>query len=53
MGTKSNAYRILIRIPEEKRPVRRPRCKWEYNMKVDLEYLDLIWFKIGTSGRLF
>jgi hypothetical protein len=29
-------YRILVGKPEEKRPLRRPRCKWEDNIRLDL-----------------
>jgi hypothetical protein len=29
-----NAYRILVGNPERKRPLRRPRCRWEDNIKV-------------------
>jgi hypothetical protein len=35
-GEKRNAYRILLGKPEEKRPLRRPRCKWRDNIKTDL-----------------
>jgi hypothetical protein len=36
MGLKRNAYRVLMGKPEEKRPVRRPRFRWEDNIKMDL-----------------
>jgi hypothetical protein len=32
----TNAYRVLVRKPERKRPLRRHRRKWEDNVKVDL-----------------
>jgi hypothetical protein len=35
MGEMRNSYEILAGKPEEKPPLRRPRCKWEYNIKVD------------------
>jgi hypothetical protein len=35
-GEKRNAYRILVRKPEEKRPLGRPRCRWVDNIKMDL-----------------
>ena len=28
-----NAYRILVGKPESKRPLGRPRCRWEDNIK--------------------
>jgi hypothetical protein len=36
IGAKRNAYRILMGKPEGKRPVGRPRCRWEDNVKMDL-----------------
>jgi hypothetical protein len=35
-GEKRNAYRILVGKPEGKRPLRRPRRRWEDNIKMDL-----------------
>jgi hypothetical protein len=31
-----NAYKILVRKPEGKRPLGRPRLRWEDNIEVDL-----------------
>jgi hypothetical protein len=36
MGEKMNAYSTLMGKPEGKRPVGRPRYKWEDNIKMDL-----------------
>jgi hypothetical protein len=36
MGKKRNAYRILVRQPEGKKPLGRPRCRWVDNVKIDL-----------------
>jgi hypothetical protein len=30
-----NAYRILVRKPEGKRPFGGPRCRWEDSIKID------------------
>jgi hypothetical protein len=30
------AYRILVGKPERKRPLGRPRCRWEYNIEMNL-----------------
>jgi hypothetical protein len=36
MGEKRNAYRILVGKPEQKRPLGRPRRRWEDNIKMNL-----------------
>jgi hypothetical protein len=35
-GEKRNAYRILVGKPERKRPLGRPRRRWDDNIKLDL-----------------
>jgi hypothetical protein len=35
MGEKRGAYRILVGRPERKRPLGRPRCRWDNNIKMD------------------
>jgi hypothetical protein len=37
MGVERGAYRILVGRPEERRPLGRPRRRWEDNIKMDLE----------------
>jgi hypothetical protein len=36
MGERRGAYRVLVRSPEGTRPLGRPRCRWEDNIKMDL-----------------
>jgi hypothetical protein len=36
MGERRGAYRALVGKPEERRPLGRPRCRWEDNIKMDL-----------------
>ncbi|KAJ4450351.1 hypothetical protein ANN_01772 [Periplaneta americana] len=36
MGESRNAYRVLVGRPEGKRPLGRPRRRWEDNIKIDL-----------------
>jgi hypothetical protein len=42
-GEKKYVYRILVRNPEEKRPLGKPRRRWVYNTETDLR-------EIGLSG---
>ena len=37
MGEKRGVYRVLMEKPEGKRPLCRPRRRWEDNIKMDLE----------------
>jgi hypothetical protein len=37
MGEKRGAYRILVRRPEGRRPLGRPRRGWEDNIKMALQ----------------
>jgi hypothetical protein len=37
MGDRSGAYRVLVGRPEGKRPLGRPRRRWENNIKMDLQ----------------
>jgi hypothetical protein len=56
MGETSGAYRILVGKSEGKRPLGRPRRRWEDNIKTDLQEVEwaaltaLMWFRIGTGG---
>jgi hypothetical protein len=37
MGEDRGVHRVLVGKPEEKRPLGRPRRRWEDNIKVDLQ----------------
>ena len=37
MGENRGENRGLVGKPEEKRPLGRPRCRWEDNIKMDLQ----------------
>jgi len=37
MGEGRGVYRVLVRKPEGKRPLGRPRRRWEDNIKVDVQ----------------
>jgi hypothetical protein len=36
-GEGRGVYRVLVGKPEGKRPLGRPRCRWEDNIKIDLQ----------------
>jgi hypothetical protein len=36
MGERRNAHRLLVRMPEGRRPLGRPRRRWVGNIRVDL-----------------
>ena len=50
------AYRVLVEKPERKRSLRRPRRRWEDNIKMVIqevewrEWTGLIWLRLGTGG---
>jgi hypothetical protein len=58
MGEGRGAYRILVGWPEGRRPLGRPRHRWEDNLKTDLQevrwgaWTGLIWLRIETGGGL-
>jgi hypothetical protein len=37
MGEGRGVYRVLMGKPEGKRPLGRPRCRWEDNIKMELQ----------------
>jgi hypothetical protein len=37
MGEDRGVYRVLVRKPEKRRPLGRPRRRWEDNIKMDLQ----------------
>jgi len=39
-GGKRDVYRVLVGKPERKRPLGRPRHRWEDNIKMDLQEVE-------------
>jgi len=49
MGERTGVYRALVGKPEGKRPLGRPRLKWEDNVKMDLQevgYGGMDWMEL-------
>ncbi|KAJ4444245.1 hypothetical protein ANN_06036 [Periplaneta americana] len=52
MGESRNAYRVLVGRPEGKRPLGRPRRRWEDNIKMDFRevgYDDREWVNLAQD----
>jgi hypothetical protein len=52
MGEKRNAYRLLVRKPEGKRPLGRPRHRWVDNIRMDLGevgWSDVDWIGLAKD----
>jgi hypothetical protein len=61
MSEGREAYRILVGRPEGRRPLGRPRHRWEDNIKMDLQlvgwggggaWTGFIRLRVGTGGGL-
>jgi hypothetical protein len=59
LGEGRGVYRVLVRKPEGKRPMGRPRHRWEDNIKMYLQevgcgvWTGLGWLRIETGGGQF
>ena len=54
MGEGRGIYRVLVRKPEGKRPMGRPRRRWEDNIKMALQegvWTGSSWLRIGAGGE--
>jgi hypothetical protein len=55
MEERRGPYRVMVGKPERRRPLGRPRCRWEDNIKMDRQKVvwnGLIWLRVGTGGGL-
>jgi len=52
MGERRGVYRILVTKPEVKRPLWRPRLRWENNIKMYLQEVgcgDMDWIELAQD----
>jgi hypothetical protein len=53
-GERRGVYRVLVVKPEGKRPLGRPRCRWEDNIKMDLQEVGcrgMDWIYLAQDGN--
>jgi hypothetical protein len=59
MGQERKVYKDLVRKPEGKRPLGRPRHRWEDGIRMDLREIGLAvwivfsWLRTGICGGLW
>ena len=52
MGERRGVYRVMVGKPKCKRPLRRPRQRWEFNIMMDLEEMTcggMDWIKLAED----
>jgi hypothetical protein len=58
MGEERKVYRVLGGKPERKRPLARPKHRWEDGIRMDCRetgwgvWSGFSWLRIGTGGKL-
>jgi len=55
MVERRDVYRVLVGKPEGRRPLGRPKHRWEDDIKMDLQEVGwgmdwMIWLRIGRGG---
>jgi hypothetical protein len=56
MGYRRDEHRGFVEQPGGKRPLERPRRRWEDNIKMNLQEVGrggmagIVWLRIGTGG---
>jgi hypothetical protein len=52
MGEERKVYKVLVGKPEGKRPLGRPRRRWEDGIRMDFREIGFDWLRTGTGGGL-
>jgi hypothetical protein len=53
-GERRGVYKVLVRRTEGKRPLGRPRRRWEYNIKKGLQevgWLGMDWIELAQDSE--
>jgi hypothetical protein len=50
-GAKRNSYRVLVETPELKRPLGKPRRRWEDNIRMDIREIGWVmdWINLAQN----
>jgi hypothetical protein len=52
MGEERKVYKVLVGKPKGKRPLGRPRCRWEDGLRMDLREIglgDVDWIRLAQD----
>jgi hypothetical protein len=52
MGEMRNSYKVMVKNPEGKRSLRRPRCRWDDNICMGLREIGwevVYWFHLAQG----
>jgi hypothetical protein len=52
LGERRDGYRVLVRKPERKRPIWRPRRRWEDNINADVQEVGCVgmdWIELAQD----
>jgi hypothetical protein len=50
MGDRRGVFRVLVEKPEGKKPLGRPRRRWEDNIKMDLQEVGCRGYVLARDG---
>jgi hypothetical protein len=53
IGERRGVYRVLVGKPEGKKPLGRPRLRWEGNIEMDLQEVQcggMVWIDLAQVG---
>jgi hypothetical protein len=56
MGERRGMFKVLVGKPEGKRPLGRPRCRWEDNIEMDLQelgYGGMHWIELSQDRYIW
>jgi hypothetical protein len=56
LGERRDVYRVLVGKPGGKRPLERTRCRWENNIKMDLQKVgcgDINWIELAQERDMW